>query len=69
MQLDNKSSPTFQYLQKEKNTNYQLAPTGMHRRNAEEKAIRTFKEHFIAGLYVMDPDFQIKNWERLLEKA
>jgi hypothetical protein len=30
--------------------NYQLVPPHMHRRNAAERAIRTFKNHFISGL-------------------
>jgi hypothetical protein len=29
---------------------YQLVPHHCYRRNATERAIRTFKEHFVAGL-------------------
>jgi hypothetical protein len=28
---------------------YQLVPPNCHRRNSAERAIRTFKEHFVAG--------------------
>jgi hypothetical protein len=34
---------------------YQLVPPHFHRRNAAERAIRTFKEHFVAGLSSVDP--------------
>jgi hypothetical protein len=32
--------------------NFQLVPPGIYRRNAAERAIRTFKNHFIAGLSI-----------------
>ena len=41
----------------------------MHRRNAAERAIRTFKAHFLAGLATCDPEFPISEWDRLLEQA
>jgi hypothetical protein len=37
------------YLTKQ-GINYQLAPPSIHRRNNVERAIKTFKNHFIAGL-------------------
>jgi hypothetical protein len=40
-----------------------------HRRNAAERAIRTFKEHFVAGLYSIDPSFPMHLWDRLLPQA
>ena len=36
---------------------YQLVPTNVHRRNIAERAIRTFKAHFLAILARVDPDF------------
>jgi len=41
----------------------------MYRRNAAERAIRTFKNHFIAILYSTDPDFLLRLWDRLLPQA
>ena len=35
----------------------QLVPPGMHRANAAGRAIRTFKNHLIAGLCTTDPKF------------
>jgi hypothetical protein len=36
---------------------YQLVPSHCHRRNAAERTIRIFKEHFVAGLSSVDPSF------------
>ena len=47
----------------------QLAPPGMHRRNAADRAISTFKYHFIARICSTDPDFPVQNWYRLVEQA
>ena len=41
----------------------------IHRRNSAEHAIQTFKNHFIAGLASMDPNFPLSNWCRLLPQA
>ena len=39
-----------QNLPNEKNIYYKLAPTGMYILNTSERAIITFKDHFIAGI-------------------
>jgi hypothetical protein len=44
-------------------------PPHCHRRNAVERAIRTFKEHFVAGLSSVDPAFPLHLWDRLLPQA
>jgi hypothetical protein len=48
---------------------YQLVPPHCHRRNAAERAIRTFKEHFVAGLSSVDPASPLHLWDRLLPQA
>jgi hypothetical protein len=48
---------------------YQLVPPHCHRRNAAERAIRTFKEQFVAGLSLVDPSFPMHLWGRLLPQA
>jgi hypothetical protein len=48
---------------------YQLVPPHCHRRNAAERAIRTFKEHFVAGLSSVDPSFPMHLWARLLPQV
>jgi hypothetical protein len=50
------------------NIAYQLVRPHCHRRNAAERAIRTFKEHFVAGLSSVDPSFPMQ-WDRLLPQA
>ena len=69
MKLDNEASPAFQRELKAKNINFQIAPPGMHRRNAAERSISKFKDHFIPGLCSTDPDFPMQNWYRLVEQA
>jgi len=40
-----------------------------HRVNAAERAIQTFKYHFIAGLAIVDIDFPIQLWDEFLPQA
>jgi hypothetical protein len=40
-----------------------------HRRSAAERAIRTFKEHFVAGLSSVDHTFPLHLWDRLLPQT
>jgi hypothetical protein len=44
-------------------------PSHCHRRNAAERAISTFKEHFVSRLSSVDPTFSLHLWERLLPQA
>jgi hypothetical protein len=46
-----------------------LFPPGIHRRNAAERAIRTFKNHFIAGLCSVDQHYPLHLWDKLLPQA
>jgi hypothetical protein len=48
---------------------YQLVPPHCHRLNAAERAIWTFKEHFVSGLASVDPDFPLHSWDRTLPQA
>jgi hypothetical protein len=48
---------------------YQLVPPHCHRRNAAERAIRTFKENFVAGLSSVDPSFPMHLWDRFLPQS
>ena len=41
----------------------------MHRRNAAERAISVFKDHFIAGLASVNKDFPLHLWCRMLPHA
>jgi hypothetical protein len=44
-------------------------PPHCYRRNATERAIRTYKEYFVAGLSSVDPSFPMHLWDRLLPQA
>eukprot|EP01034_Spumella_vulgaris_P028005 gene28005-34797_t len=44
-------------------------PPGTHRANKAERAIRTWKNHFIATLCTTDPSFPLIAWDELLEQA
>ena len=49
--LDNECSKKYKATMKEKwGVTYQLVPPDLHRRNAAERAIRTFNAHFLAIL-------------------
>jgi hypothetical protein len=64
--LDNEASTALKNFFTAHNIDYQLVPPHCHRRNAAERAIGTFKEHFVAGLASVDPSFPMQLWDRLL---
>ena len=41
----------------------------MHRINAAERAIRTYKNHLLAGIATCDPNYPITEWDRLLTQC
>ena len=45
---------------------YQLVPPNVNRQNIAERAIRTFKAHFLVILAGLDPDFPKFMWDNLL---
>jgi hypothetical protein len=67
--LDNECSTALKQFLREEHVDFQLVPPGIHRANAAERAIRTFKNHFIAGLCSTDRDFPLHLWDRLLPQA
>lgn len=67
--LDNECSEILKEYLHEQNVDFQLVPPGCHRRNAAERAIRTWKNHFIAGLSSCDPKFPLNLWDHLVEQA
>ena len=58
--LDNEAPATFKKCIQNAGIDYQLVSPHIHRRNSAERAIRTFKNHFIAGLSSTDPNFPIQ---------
>jgi hypothetical protein len=67
--LDNEASTALKNFFTANDIAYQLVPAHCHRRNAAERAIRTFKEHFVAGISSVDPSFPMHLWDRLLPQA
>jgi hypothetical protein len=67
--LDNKASAALKNVFTANDVDYQLMPPHCHRRNAAERAIRTFKETFVAGLSSVDPTFPLHLWDRILLQA
>jgi hypothetical protein len=67
--LDSEASAALKNFFTTNDVAYQLVPPHCHRRNASERAIRTFKEHFVAGFSSVDPTFPLHFWDRLLPQA
>eukprot|EP00957_Ditylum_brightwellii_P105178 8017377-Ditylum_brightwellii.AAC.1 len=67
--LDNEASSTVKRCIKATGAAMQLVEPHNHHVNAAERAVRTFKEHFIAGLCTTDKDFPIRQWDELIEQT
>ena len=67
--LDNEISNEMKDYMDKEDIAYQLTPVGLHRRNLAERAIQTFKNHFIAGLCSTHPDFPLVLWDYLVPQA
>jgi hypothetical protein len=67
--LDNKASAALKHFFTANDVQYQLVPPHCHRHNTAERAIQTFKEHFVAGLSSVDPTFPLNLWDILLPQA
>jgi len=66
---DNEASKSLKRYLTSKGVDYQLVPPNQHRANAAERAIRTFKNNFIATLCSCDPDFPMHLWDRLVDQS
>jgi hypothetical protein len=67
--LDNECSQALTDFMDKEDIDYQKTPPGMHRVNAAERAIGTFKNHFKAGLCTTNKSFPMHLWDRLLPQA
>lgn len=67
--LDNEVSTELTSAFTKKKIQYQLVPPDVHRRNAAERAIQTWKHHFIAGISTVDPTFPMAEWDRLVKQG
>ena len=64
--FDNEFSGKFRAAVENENINLQLVTPHMHRNNPAERAIQTWKDHFLAGLASTHPDFPMREWDRLI---
>jgi hypothetical protein len=69
MKLDNKASKLLKDYLHQQDLTFQLVPPYSHRRNSAERAIKSFKDHLIAGLCSTDKSFPMHLWEIILPQA
>ena len=67
--LDNKASKAFLKAITDNGCKYQLVPPHVHQRNCAERAIRTFKDHFLTILAGVVPTYPKDRWDLLLPQA
>ncbi len=68
--LDNEASAAYKEAITVKwKAKFQLVPPDMHRRNRAERAIRTFKSHFLSILAGVDKAFPLYLWDLLLPQV
>ena len=64
--LDNETSGILDYFLRSKVDSVEYVPPNSHRANKAERAIRTFKNHFIACLSTTDSTFPLNVWDELI---
>jgi hypothetical protein len=67
--LDNECSQELKDAFQKHQIRFQRVPPKEHRVNAAERAIRTFKNHFVSILCTVDAKFPLTEWDRLLPQA
>ena len=67
--LDNQDSTAIKAFLEGNSSKYQFVEPQNHRVNAEERALQTFKVHFIAGLCTTDANFPTQLWDYLIQHA
>ena len=64
--LDNKASTALKHAIMSNKCTFQLVPPHVHRRNVAERAIQTFRDHFLEVLVGVAPTFPKHRWDLLL---
>eukprot|EP00804_Cyclotella_cryptica_P020406 CCRYP_012624-RA/>CCRYP_012624-RA protein AED:0.67 eAED:0.42 QI:0/0/0/0.75/0/0/4/0/921 len=67
--LDNEMSQDVEEFIAENNTKHQYTPPHMHRTNPAERAIRTWKNHFVAIRAGTPSTYRLSNWCKDLEQT
>ena len=66
---DNECSQRIKRYLQSQGATHQAVPADAHGANAAERAVQTFKNHFIAGLATVDPQCPIQLWDEFIEQA
>ena len=67
--LDNECATDIKQAFVRHQVDFQRVPAHQHRRNAAERAIQTWKAHFISCLATTDPTFPLTAWDYLLPQC
>ncbi|KAL7500917.1 hypothetical protein ACHAWT_008970 [Skeletonema menzelii] len=66
---DNQAATQIKQFLLRNDCDWQFVEPNNHRVNAAERAIQTFKNHFISGLCCTDSEFPLQLWDQLTEQA
>jgi hypothetical protein len=67
--MDNETSKDVKDFIESQHTNLHYTPPDIHRTNSAEQAIRTWKNHFTAGIASLPKTFPIANWCHLTNQC
>ena len=67
--FDSEFSGDFRAALQEEQITLQLVTPHMHINNPVDRAIQTWKDHFLAGLASGHPEFPMNEWDRLISQA
>ena len=67
--IDHETSEELISAIKARGLDYQIIATGAHRQNPAERAIQTFKSHFISIINGVDKDYPRDAWDYLIPQA
>ena len=67
--MDNEASADLKSVLNANDYHLQLVPPENHRKNAAERCIQTFKNHFLAGISSLPSDFPLSEWDHLLQQC
>jgi hypothetical protein len=68
MRMDNEVSELLKDFLKSSDISFELTPASQHRRNKSERAIQTYKNHFIAANSGIDKDCPTDQWPRFMKQ-
>jgi hypothetical protein len=69
MRLDDEQSRLLTAISRRCGITTLICPSSNHRSNPAERAIATWKDHFISVLSTVDPDFPMEAWDKLVPQA